>query len=103
MFYLPLEHSVILSTFIKLPFVIRTFVLSIFELPFYTGFTETFFRLNSVEHKPYPAHKCKNAKNCWHFNIYEKDKFLDASTSRMRFLGHIERGTGWITETCKQE
>ena len=33
------EHSAILSTFIKLPFVIKTFVLSIFEWPFYTGFT----------------------------------------------------------------
>ena len=28
-----------LSTFIKLPFVIKIFVLSIFELLFYTGFT----------------------------------------------------------------
>ena len=28
-----------LSTFIKLPFVIKIFVLSIFEWPFYTGFT----------------------------------------------------------------
>ena len=28
------EHSAILSTFIKLPFVIKTFVLSIFEWPF---------------------------------------------------------------------
>ena len=36
---LQLEHSAILSTFIKLPFVIQTFVLSIFEWPFYTGFT----------------------------------------------------------------
>ena len=33
------EHSAIFSTFIKLPFVIRIFVLSIFEWPFYTGFT----------------------------------------------------------------
>ena len=33
------EHSTILSTFIKLEFVIKTFVLSIFEWPFYTGFT----------------------------------------------------------------
>ena len=23
-------------------------------------------------------------------------------TSRMRFLGHIERGTGWITETVSK-
>ena len=35
------EHSAILSTFIKLPFVIKSFVLSIFEWPFYTGFTVT--------------------------------------------------------------
>ena len=34
------EHSAILSTFIKLQFVIKVFVLSIFEWPFYTGFTE---------------------------------------------------------------
>ena len=32
-------HSAILSTFIKLSFVIKIFVLSIFEWPFYTGFT----------------------------------------------------------------
>ena len=36
------EHSAILSTFIKkLPFVFKTFVLSIFEWPFYKGFTVT--------------------------------------------------------------
>ena len=33
------EHSAILLTFIKLPVVIKTFVLSIFEWLFYTGFT----------------------------------------------------------------
>ena len=33
------EHSTILLTFIKLPFVIKIFILSIFEWPFYTGFT----------------------------------------------------------------
>ena len=33
------EHSAILSTVIKLPFVIKIFVLSIFEWPLYTGFT----------------------------------------------------------------
>ena len=36
---LQLEHSEILLTFIKLPIVIKIFVLSIFERPFYTGFT----------------------------------------------------------------
>ena len=33
------EHSAILSTFIKLPFVFKTFVLSIFKWPLKTGFT----------------------------------------------------------------
>ena len=33
------EHSAILLTFIKLPFVIKIFVLSIFEWPLNTGFT----------------------------------------------------------------
>ena len=36
---LPLEHSAILNNFIKIPFAIKIFVLSIFEWPFYTGFT----------------------------------------------------------------
>ena len=33
------EHSAILSTFIKLPFVINIYVLSSFEWPLKTGFT----------------------------------------------------------------
>ena len=36
---LPGEYSAILLTFIKLPFVIKIVVLSIFEWLFYTGFT----------------------------------------------------------------
>ena len=36
------EHSAILSTFIKLPFVTKIFVLSIFDWTFYTGFTVCF-------------------------------------------------------------
>ena len=40
---LPLEHSEILSTFIKLPFVIKIFVSSIFEWPLKTGFTVILF------------------------------------------------------------
>ena len=37
------EHSAILLTFIELPFVIKIFILSIFEWLFYTGFTVHFF------------------------------------------------------------
>ena len=36
----PIEYSAILSTFIKLPFAIKTFVLSAFEWQLKTGFTE---------------------------------------------------------------
>ena len=39
-----LEHSAILSTFIKLPIVIKIFVLSIFEWPFNTCFTVSLSR-----------------------------------------------------------
>ena len=35
---------------------------------------KTFFMLNSIEHESFPAHKCSNANNCWHFNIYEQEK-----------------------------
>ena len=42
------ELSAILSTFIKLPFVFKIFVLSIFEWPFYTGFTVTVVRKNCL-------------------------------------------------------
>ena len=35
----PIEHSAILFTFIKLPFVFKTIVLSIFEWSLKTGFT----------------------------------------------------------------
>ena len=39
----PREHSAILWTFIKLPFVFKTFVLPIFEWPLKTGFTVYLF------------------------------------------------------------
>ena len=39
------EHSAILSTFIKLPFVIKISVLSNFEWPFYAGFLYSDCRL----------------------------------------------------------
>ena len=35
----PREHSVILLTFLKLPFVFKTLVLSIFEWPLKAGFS----------------------------------------------------------------
>ena len=43
------EHSAILSTLIKLPFVTKISVLSIFEWPFKTGFTVSHFVRNDPE------------------------------------------------------
>ena len=44
---LQVEHSAILLTFIKLPVVIKTFFLSIFAWPFYTGSTVLMYITNS--------------------------------------------------------
>ena len=33
------------------------------------------FRPKSLRCCIYHAHKCSNANNCWHFNIYKQDKF----------------------------
>ena len=41
-------RSAILSTFIKLPFIIQIFVFSIFEWPLKTGFTVYFSSPNSI-------------------------------------------------------
>ena len=46
--YCRMEHSAILSTFIKLPFVIKIFLLSIFEWPFYAGFTVSMHPKGSI-------------------------------------------------------
>ena len=48
------EHFAILSTFIKVPFVIKIFVLSIFEWPLKTGFTVPFSDYRTFQlHKPF--------------------------------------------------
>ena len=44
------EHFAIPLTFIKLPFAIKTFVLSIFERPLKTGFTVSRFFKSSPQH-----------------------------------------------------
>ena len=46
------EHSAILSTFIRLAFVIKIFILPIFEWPFYTGFTVFFKFINNCPAEP---------------------------------------------------
>ena len=56
------EHSVICLTFIKLPCVIEIFVLSMFEWPFYTGFTVVPLILRSRLIKSYTFHHIINNK-----------------------------------------
>ena len=46
------EHSAILLTFVKLPFVFKTFVLSIFEWPLKIGFSE-FKNYQNLIHWPF--------------------------------------------------
>ena len=57
------EHSAILSTFIELPFVIKIFVLSKFEGPFYTGFTVLAISKPIIGFKPGIVSQCY--QNCW--------------------------------------
>ena len=55
---LQVEHSAILLTFIKLPFVIKILVLSIFEWPFKTGFTVyalLHFTVTPLQTRPSPG------------------------------------------------
>ena len=54
-----------LSTFIKLPFIIKIFALSIFEWPFYTGLT-VFLRTKMVS----PANDSKIIRKRYHFYPY---------------------------------
>ena len=61
------EHSAILSTFIKLSFVIKFIVFSIFEWPFYTGFTVFLIGVdNSVD--PHQN------QVIWFYSVFKKDQ-----------------------------
>ena len=83
----PREHSAILLTFIKLPFVYKTFVLSIFEWPFKTDLTvilfheyKLFLKKNNGKtideshfDEPKKGRKCHNhtlQTNPWHCKIH---------------------------------
>ena len=60
------KHSATPLTFIELPFVIKIFVLSIFEWPFYTGFTVTACFIFSVELQEFDTSHCvKHYHNLW--------------------------------------
>ena len=41
---------------------------------------EAFFVLGSAGSEAFPAHGCWGANNCWHFNIYEREKLHSRPT-----------------------
>ena len=70
----PNEHSAILSTFIKLPFVFKTFVLSIFECPLKTGFTvqfQKFFSNLTLLHSEFHKLPQSSHSECNRVNKYQ--------------------------------
>ena len=73
------EHTAILLTFIKLPFVIKLFVLSIFEWPFYTGFTVHWKHILYV--KMYPFKEKISIKRC--FKIASVDFKMSSATFKI--------------------
>ena len=65
---LRVEHSAILLTFIKLPFVIKFSVYSIFEWPFYIGFTvQCVLQLKKLMRSWLPL---RNSAFYMHMNVY---------------------------------
>ena len=88
------EHFAILSTFIKLPFVTKIILLSIFEWPFYTGFTvctvfrhaENLLQLDNgkkIPPKGWKCERCDLTTNLW-LNLTDGSilcgrKFFDGS------------------------
>ena len=50
---------------------------------------KTFLMLNSVENEFFPAHKCLNANNCWHFNIYEQENSIISFSEPKKMLNFL--------------
>ena len=85
------EHSAILLTFIKLPFVIKIFVLSIFEWPFYTGFTVLLFPHTSGTMRRYTSKKYNYAPTLGVKSDFEAllQKFTETGTVRFQNFAEI--------------
>ena len=54
--------------------------LKFYNLEAWTRGYKVFFMLNSAEHEIYPARKCQNVNNCWHFNIIS---MIDTTSERL--------------------
>ena len=76
------EHSAIPSTFIKLPFVIKIFILSIFEWMLKTGFTVGIFIFSF------------HAVTVCHMFVFYRSEANDLA---LRLAKHYTKGTEVIT------
>ena len=102
------EHSAILSTSIKLPFVIKIFVLSTFEKPFYTGFTHQLTKTN-LQHndramirqicsiKPENVATVRSSELLAKLELEDLDLVLK---ERLHWFGHVERSSGAVRLAC---
>ena len=78
------EHSAILLTFIKLPFVIKIFVLSSFEWPLKTGFTV--YARNLTKSSGAPSFHCSSP-----LHIYQHTTTIDLLSISMLVCRYIKR------------
>ena len=86
------EHSAITLTFIKLPFVIKIFVLSIFEWLFYTGFGAVF------DSKGYPFKKIFDFTTAGDWDCVAAVEHLPALHYSVAFIFLSSGNMGFIVE-----
>ena len=111
------EHSAILSTFMKLPFVFKTFVLSILEWPLKTGFTVCLFLLQVQQYRfsiswsrIYPNGK-NDTLNQVGVEHYHKliDALKDAGIEPLPVLYHkdlpqgLQNNGGWVNPSIVED
>ena len=93
------EHSVILSTFIKLPLVIKIIVLYIFEWLFYTGFTvywiiwassrENLSSGDGKQHRRRPACTSAPSDQRFCYSLFRKDHLLTCYRRNFNFIASL--------------
>ena len=92
----PSKHSAILLTFIKLPFVLKNFVWSIFEWSFKTGFT---VHLNFFQVKVFGTciHEEKERNKQLEDNLHSK---LVENNKLSEMMAHMRQQVCKISQTC---
>ena len=87
------EHSATLSTFIKPPFVIKIYVLSIFEWPFYTDFSVR-IRIPCTDPNTFQSLKyvqCQQRQHFFQVELYSYASFVSRTAARMSIKGDFHQ------------